>query len=109
MPTIISRNGLSGQHKRISGTVQYSYVSKTFADPANTVIPSENGAVGEVPGYGLLDLNITYTASGILNLRCGINNITDKQYYTKRPTTYPGGGIWPSDGRSFNVTVALKI
>ncbi|MBK9256839.1 MAG: TonB-dependent receptor [Saprospiraceae bacterium] len=109
LPAIITRNGFSGQFKQISGTLQYSYVSKTFADPANTILPSANGAIGEVPGYGLWDLNVTYIASGILNFRCGINNIADKQYFTKRPTTYPGGGIWPSDGRSFVFTVALKI
>jgi len=37
----------------------------------------------------------------------GVNNITDEQYFTKRPTGYPGGGVWPSDGRSVTATVGI--
>lgn len=109
LPQLISRNGISGQHKKISGTLQFSYVSDSFADPANTVTPSENGAVGVVPAYGLWDLHISFIANDYLTIKCGINNITDNQYFTKRPTTYPGGGIWPSDGRSFILTAGIKL
>ncbi|SKC00088.1 TonB-dependent receptor family protein [Dyadobacter psychrophilus] len=109
VPTWISRNGVQLLYKKLSLTCQYSYVSANFANPLNTVEPSANGTIGKVPGYGLLDLNATWHISGNYTLRAGINNITDKQYFTKRPTMYPGAGVWTSDGRSFGLSFGIKI
>ncbi|MCB0574489.1 MAG: TonB-dependent receptor, partial [Saprospiraceae bacterium] len=86
----------------------YSYTSESFADPLNTVTPSANGAVGLVPSYGILDLNASYRF-GKMVVRVSLNNLLDKQYFTKRPTFYPGPGIWSSDGRGFVASVALKL
>lgn len=108
-PRIISRNSLNLRIKRASFTFLYSYTAESFADALNTKTPPSNGSVGLVPSYGLLDFNSTlYFRKGI-TLRVNINNITDKQYFTKRPQFYPGPGIWPSDGRSFTVTVGVKV
>jgi len=87
----------------------YSYTAESYADPFNTKEPSANGAVGLVPAYGLLDLNATWRISTQLTLRLSANNLLDEQYFTKRPTFYPGPGIWPSDGRSFVATVAIRL
>jgi Fe(3+) dicitrate transport protein len=109
VPTWISRNGAQFQYKKLFVTCQYSYVSSNFANPLNTVEPSANGTIGKVPGYGLLDLNARLHINKNYTLRAGVNNITDKQYFTKRPTMYPGAGIWSSDGRSFNISFGIKI
>ncbi|CAG5070657.1 Fe(3+) dicitrate transport protein FecA [Dyadobacter sp. CECT 9623] len=109
VPTWISRNGIQFQYKKLASTLQYSYVSSNFANPLNTIEPSANGTIGKVPGYGLLDFNATLRLGTAYTLRMGINNITNKQYYTKRPTMYPGAGIWTSDGRSFQISVGIKI
>lgn len=109
VPTWISRNGIQFQYKKLSVTAQYSYVSSNFANPLNTVEPSANGTIGNVPGYGLLDLNATLYLGQHYKLRFGVNNITDKQYFTKRPTMYPGAGVWSSDGRSLGVSFAVRI
>ncbi|MCF2486747.1 TonB-dependent receptor domain-containing protein [Dyadobacter sp. CY347] len=109
VPTWISRNGVQFLYKKLSVTCQYSYVSANFANPLNTVEPSANGTIGKVPGYGLLDLNATWHINGNYTLRAGVNNITDKQYFTKRPTMYPGAGVWTSDGRSFGLSFGIKI
>jgi Fe(3+) dicitrate transport protein len=109
VPTWISRNGIQLQLKKLSATLQYSYVSSNYANPLNTEAPSANGTIGKVPGYGLLDLNATLHISKNYTLRAGINNITNKQYFTKRPTMYPGAGVWSSDGRSFGVSFGIKI
>ena len=109
LPSLITRNGINYQYKSVSGALQFSYVSESFADPANTIMPSPNGATGIVPSYGLWDVNIGVIASEWLNFRCGVNNLLNRQYFTKRPTTYPGGGIWPSDGRTFVCTVGIKL
>lgn len=109
VPTWISRNGIQFQYKKLSVTAQYSYVSSNFANPLNTVAPSANGTIGKVPGYGLLDLNATLYLGRHYKLRFGVNNVTDKQYFTKRPTMYPGAGVWSSDGRSLGVSFGIKI
>ncbi len=109
VPTWISRNGVQFQYKKLSVTAQYSYVSSNFANPLNTVEPSANGTIGKVPGYGLLDLNATLYLGQHYKLRFGVNNVTDKQYFTKRPTMYPGAGVWSSDGRSLGISFGIKI
>jgi len=86
----------------------YSYVGETYADALNTVVPPTNGAVGKVPAYGLLDFNSTFFIKQI-TVRINVNNITNKSYFTKRPSFYPGPGIWASDGRSLVVSVGFKV
>lgn len=107
-PELISRNGLNLKYKALSASLQYSYTAESYADPLNTVEPSANGAVGLVPSYGLLDFNAAYRYRNLL-FRLSLNNLTDEQYFTKRPAFYPGPGIWPSDGRSVVLTVGVKI
>lgn len=108
VPEWISRNGLNLKYKEMSVTFQYSFTDESFADPLNTVEPSPTGSVGLVPAYSLLDVNASCRFDN-LTFRLSINNLTDEQYFTKRPSFYPGPGIWPSDGRSVVLTVGLKI
>lgn len=108
-PAIISRNGITAKFFNASISLLYSYTAKSYADALNTVQPSYNGAVGLVPAYGLLDINSSYRFNERFMLRLNVNNILNKQYFTKRPTFYPGPGIWSSDGRSVNVSVGIKI
>ena len=109
VPNWISRNGLNVSYKAFRVTLLYSYVDESFADPANTVTPSANGAKGIVPAYGILDLNMSFRFSNHFNLRFGLNNLTDKQYFTKRPLFYPGPGVWSSDGRGFVLSFGVKF
>ncbi|MFC5411910.1 TonB-dependent receptor domain-containing protein [Larkinella bovis] len=109
VPTWITRNGLQLQHRKLFATLQYSYVGQSFADPLNTVLPSANAARGLVPAYGLWDLNGTLRLSRSYTLRLGINNLTNRQYFTKRPAMYPGAGIWSSDGRSLVLSFGIKL
>ncbi|XWW44986.1 TonB-dependent receptor [Fibrella sp. USSR17] len=108
-PRWTSRNGLTARYRRASLTLQYSYVAQTFSDALNTVIPSANGAVGPVPAYSLWDLNGTWRISSGLMVRGSVNNLLNAAYFTKRPTFYPGPGVWPSDGRSAALTVGLTL
>ena len=108
-PQFISRNGVSAKFLKASISVLYSYTAKSYADALNTVQPSANGAVGLVPSYGLFDINTSYRFNDRWMLRFNINNVFNKQYFTKRPTFYPGPGVWSSDGRSVNLSVGIKI
>ncbi|WP_460472011.1 TonB-dependent receptor family protein [Emticicia fontis] len=109
VPRWISRNGLTFRYTKLSITALYSYTAKSYADALNTIKPNATGTVGLVPSYGLLDINATYRVTRTMTIKLNINNLTNEQYFTKRPTFYPGPGIWSSDGRSVNVTVGLKI
>jgi Fe(3+) dicitrate transport protein len=108
VPRWISRNGISARTPVVDATLQLSYVSRTFADALNTVTPSATGAVGVVPAYSLLDLNGSWNVSRRLRIAMGVNNLLNRAYFTKRPQFYPGPGLWPSDGRSLQLTVHLR-
>jgi Fe(3+) dicitrate transport protein len=108
VPRVIARGGLSAYGSGIHATLQVSHVSSTFADALNTVTPSANGAVGLVPAYTLIDCNASYALTSHVQLSAGANNLLDRQYFTKRPQFYPGPGVWPSDGRSLQVSLRLR-
>jgi len=109
VPEWISRNGWQIAYKTVSASLQYSYVSENYADALNTVNPNSNGTIGLVPAYGIWDFNCAYCIKVNYLIKVGINNFTNKQYFTKRPAMYPGPGIWSSDGRSLVVTLGVKI
>ncbi len=109
VPAIISRNGLDISYKKFSLSVLYSYTDESYADPFNTVNTNKSGTIGLIPAYGLLDAGISYYLSEQIKIRVNGGNLLNKQYFTKRPTFYPGPGIWPSDGRSLQLTFQVKI
>ncbi|MBC8151759.1 MAG: TonB-dependent receptor [Bacteroidetes bacterium] len=109
VPAWTTRNGLTLRYRTASLTTQYSYVSDSFSDALNTTRPTGNGARGPVPAYGLWDVNATWSPGRRLTIRGSLSNLTNNQYFTKRPTFYPGPGIWPSDGRNGTVSIGLRI
>lgn len=109
VPAWISRNGLTVKYKSLSVMLLYSYTAESFADPLNTQTPNASGAVGLVPAYALFDLNAALRLSSQITIRLSVNNLTNRQYFTKRPLFYPGPGIWPSDGRGAVLAVTLRV
>jgi Fe(3+) dicitrate transport protein len=108
-PLNILRTGLTYNYKGLSLTGQISRVSEAFNDANNTVTPSSNGQNGLIPEYTVSDLTVAYRFTKILNLKAGINNITDEKYFTRRAGGYPGPGLLPADGRTFFVSVGAKF
>lgn len=108
-PDVITRNGVTLRAYFASVTLLFSYTADSFADPLNTIEPSATGAIGLVPSYSLLDINSTFTISPKVKVLINVNNVADKKYFTKRPAMYPGAGVWPSDGRSINLSVGINI
>jgi Fe(3+) dicitrate transport protein len=107
VPRWITRNGLHAAIGRFTASAQLSHVSDSFADALNTVAPSATGAIGKVPAYTIVDLNGSVEITERVRLRGGVNNIFDESYFTKRPTFYPGPGIWPSDGRGAQLSLIV--
>ncbi|WP_158559408.1 TonB-dependent receptor family protein [Deminuibacter soli] len=108
VPTYINRAGINAQYKQFSTFLQWSYVGKSFSDANNTVYLA-NGSVGVVPDYHLVDWSASWQFVKICRLSAGINNLTNKAYFTRRITMYPGPGILPADGRTFYVSLGLKL
>ena len=109
-PGVITRNGTTLRVDRLTVSALYSYTGETFADPLNTIVPPPTtGAVGLVPSYGILDVNASYRITTNLQAKMNVNNITNRQYFTKRPSFYPGPGVWPSEGRSFTVSLGIHL
>ena len=76
-PDIITRNGITLKWRLISFTALYSYTGKSFSDALNTVVPPATGAVGEVPAYGLLDLNTSFRVFKGLDVKINCNNFSN--------------------------------
>ena len=109
-PDAIIRNGATLRYKKLIFSSLFSYTSATFADALNTLVPpAATGAVGRVPSYSIFDANVAMRVSKNLEVKVSAGNLTNKQYFTKRPTFYPGPGVWPSEGRSFSASVSIKI
>jgi Fe(3+) dicitrate transport protein len=56
-----------------------------------------------------MDLTASYKFPKTFNVKAGINNLTDKRYFTRRAGGYPGPGVLPADGRTFFVSVGAKF
>ena len=109
-PDVILRNGITLRLNKLSIAALYSYTAATFSDPLNTVKPPKaTAAVGLVPSYKILDMNAGFSISKSLEIKVALNNLTNEQYFTKRPLFYPGPGVWSSDGRNGSVTLAVRL
>lgn len=96
-PQNIERVGLNYKYKSFSFNIQYSYTSSAFGDASNATF-SPDALTGVIPSYQLIDISSSYRINN-LQLKFGVNNLTDQRYFTLRTTEYPGPGIIPSIGR----------
>jgi Fe(3+) dicitrate transport protein len=109
VPRVIARNGMRLRvHKHFLSMLS-SFTSGSYADPFNRYMPDQNGTVGWVPAYHLVDIQYAYRLNPSFSVTLNVSNAANRQYFTKRPQFYPGPGIWPSDGRSIAVTVHAAL
>ena len=87
--------------------MQMNNVGDAFGDATNEKI-SADPVAGYIPAYTVLDISGTYRINKY-SLKAGINNLTDKAYFTRRTDEYPGPGIIPSNGRSFYISISAKF
>lgn len=104
---IINRSGLIFSIKNFTSTFQVNYVGDAYGDASN-VKTSEDPAAGYIPAYTVLDFSTTYKIKNY-SLKAGVNNLTDKSYFTRRADEYPGPGIIPSVGRNFYFGVSARF
>lgn len=107
-PEWIDRAGLTFLTKHVSSTLQYSYVSKNYSDANNTAF-NVTGASGLVPAYHVFDWAFNYSFLKNYRITANINNLFDARYFTRRINMYPGPGILPADGRTFNIGFGMRL
>jgi Fe(3+) dicitrate transport protein len=106
-PPIVWRGGITFKQSGFSATFQGNYVAQQFTDATNAVLVA--GAVnGIIPAYTVFDCSASYTFRKY-SIEASANNLLNQMYFTRRADSYPGPGIIPSDGRSFYVTLGIKI
>lgn len=110
-PQYVSRSGVNCTVGNISGAVYYSAVGGLWSDANNTAASEKNPSVGYVPPYQVLDFAMSYKFPDNYTIRFGIDNLTDKKYFTRRTETlvYLGKGVLPGDGRSVYFTLGAKF
>lgn len=106
-PAFLVRTGIDLGWRDIKLSYLFSYTDDQFTDATNS-IQTGNAVNGLIPAYYVMDLNASYRIWK-MKLSAGVENITDNRYFTRRATGYPGPGIIPSSGRTFYVTVAIKV
>ncbi|GAB2969560.1 TonB-dependent receptor [Hymenobacter coalescens] len=108
-PKYTHRVGGTFAHKGFSATAQLTRVAGVYSDANNTVLPNAAATTGRVPGYSVTDFSATYRFAKRFTVRGGVNNVFDKNYFTRRSGGYPGPGILPADGRTWFASVGLKL
>ncbi|MBS1666366.1 MAG: TonB-dependent receptor [Bacteroidetes bacterium] len=104
---IINRIGLIFNSKQFSTTFQVNNIGDAYGDASNAV-SSTDPIAGYIPAYTVADISATYKIKNYA-LKVGLNNLTDKAYFTRRTDEYPGPGIIPAVGRSFYIGFSAKF
>jgi Fe(3+) dicitrate transport protein len=104
---VVERVGVIYSNKHLSSTFQVNYVGDAFGDATNVKF-SDNPVAGYIPAYTVLDFSATYRINNYA-IKCGVNNLADKAYFTRRTDEYPGPGIIPAIGRSFYVGLTARF
>jgi len=107
VPAVLAKTGVTFKTKNFKIAYQYAYTGEQFTDATNAVFTS-NAVNGIIPEYNVMDLSVEYMYRRF-TFAGGINNLGNSLYFTRRADGYPGPGIIPSDGRSFYLTLQIKI
>ena len=108
VPFVNWKTGLEWRYKFLKATAQMSYLSRQFADATNAKDGGYSGVNGLIPAFALFDFSLSMNWKRYL-LEASVNNIADARYFTRRATGYPGPGIIPGEGRSFYLTLGIRL
>lgn len=109
VPLLNLKGGLDAAYRNWSLSLQTSYSSYQYTDADNEPMNPEDanyGIYGAIPGYLVMDLNLSYQLSKNIGLSLALQNLTNEIYITRRASGYPGPGIIPS--APFNFMFGIK-
>jgi Fe(3+) dicitrate transport protein len=110
VPAVNLKTGTRAGYGPFKASLQYLFLSKQYSDATNveTNEVGTSGVIGPIPAYQIFDASVSWEHRW-LKVEGSVNNLTDERYFTRRATGYPGPGILPSDGRSYFLTVGVKL
>lgn len=108
VPNVNLKSGVRLGYKNLKASFQYTYLSDQYSEATNAVDGGVSAVVGLIPAYDIMDVSTSYQFKRF-KLEGSVNNLANRMYFTRRATGYPGPGILPSDGRSFYLTLQVKI
>ena len=109
VPVVNLKTGIRANWKFIDISWQYTFVSEQYTDATNAGFQSDpNAIVGSIPAYWVQDISAKFTHKQWM-LQCGVNNMLDHSYFTRRAAAYPGPGIIPAEPRSIYLTLGWSI
>jgi Fe(3+) dicitrate transport protein len=108
VPKVNVKTGVRLGYKNVKASFQYTHLSDQYTDATNAVDGGVSGVVGIIPAYSIMDVSLSY-AWKKFSIESSVNNLANQMYFTRRATGYPGPGILPSDGRSFYVTLQVRL
>lgn len=108
VPFLNWKTGLEWRYGQFKAGTQMSYLSRQFADATNAKEGGYSGVNGIIPAFVLFDISLGMNWKRYL-LEASVNNVADAKYFTRRATGYPGPGIIPGEGRSFYLTLGVRL
>ena len=108
LPDYNIKTGLNYGYGKFKSSLQATFIGDQFSDAANTVTPFI-GVFGIVPAYQVIDLSAKYAINEKMDLSTSINNLLNVNYFTRRAPAYPGPGIIPGNGLTWNVSYRVKL
>lgn len=108
VPDVNIKGGLQIAYKKLKGSYQITHLSEQYSDATNAVDGGVSAVVGLIPAYTIMDVSLSYEYK-LFKVEGSVNNLANQIYFTRRATGYPGPGILPSDGRSFYITLQVKL
>lgn len=108
VPGTVVKAGLAFRRPRWSASYQFSYTGRQFTDATNATF-TNNAIDGIIPPYQVMDFSAGYKLNKYLSFYGSVNNLADKQYFTRRADSYPGPGIIPGDARSYYITAQVSF
>lgn len=83
-----------------------NYVGKQYSDSKNTEEQSEDGKIGPIPAYNVINATINYNRKH-WGIYLNINNLLNEKYFTLRWASW--NGIIPAPKRNFLIGAQVKF
>jgi Fe(3+) dicitrate transport protein len=99
-PPITNRLGPTLGYRSFSTTVTWGHTAKQYGDASNVVFDVADPAAGVIPAFDVFDWSGRVEVGHRYQLQFGIDNFTNRRYFTFRTGEYPGPGIIPANGRT---------
>jgi Fe(3+) dicitrate transport protein len=104
-PAFVSRSGIQMAWRGWGLSFSHHHTGMQYSDATNAKY-APTATAGIIPAWQVMDAALEY-GIGIFRMRCGVNNLANSMYFTRRADNYPGPGIIPAERR--NLFVSLRI